>query len=462
MEKLTLSKISSLCHGRLSSSANDTLSQKMVNRITTDSRDVREGDLFVAIKGENFNGHDFLDQIAEKQAAAAMVEIREMQNRKSRVPMILVEDSLKGFQSLAQGYRDQLSVQPVAVAGSNGKTGTKEMVAAVLATQFCVLKNEGNLNNHLGVPISLMRLDSAHQVGVFEIGTNHPGELVPLLEMIRPFAGVVTTIGEEHLEFFHDLAGVAKEEGTIAEYLPENGLLVLNADDSWSASIAKRGRSGIAYFGFNPQAQFRAENVELSISGTRFQLITPKGRKMVQLKLLGRHQVSNALAAVAVGDFFGLELNKIVEGLESVKPTKMRMEPKLFKNGVFVIHDAYNANPSSMRAALDTFSELKSEGRKIAVLGEMRELGETSNSAHREIGIHAAQSGIDSLVVVGAGARPLMQGCIEAQKKSFPVEFFDDAKSAGLFLKNNTTANDMLLLKASRGMTFEKILEDWN
>jgi UDP-N-acetylmuramoyl-tripeptide--D-alanyl-D-alanine ligase len=462
LEKLTLAEISSLCQGRLSS-LEDTqrISKNIVCRVTTDSRDVREGDLFVALKGERFNGHDFLEQIAEKKAMAAVVEVREMQHRKSRIPMILVEDSVKGFQSLARNYRDRLSVRTVAVAGSNGKTGTKEMVAAVLGTQFCTLKNEGNLNNHIGVPMSVMRLDKNHEVGVFEIGTNHPGELVPLLEMIRPLAGVVTTIGEEHLEFFHDLEGVANEEGTVADFLPTNGLLVLNADDSWSASISKRTASRISYFGFDSHAHYRAEDVELNASGTRFRLITPKGKIQVELKLLGRHQVSNALAAVAVGEFFGISLEKIVEGLTSVKPAKMRMEPRVMKNGVFVIHDAYNANPSSMRAALNAFRELKSVGRKIAVLGEMRELGEVSESAHREIGNYVFQSGIDVLVIVGKAARPIIEGCREVQKPPFVIEFFEDTKSAGSYLRGNAKSNDMVLLKASRGVALENVLEGW-
>lgn len=459
MEKLSLMEVSSFCHGRLTNA--DAGRNIFVSRVTTDSRDVKEGDLFVALKGERFNGHDFVSELGARKAAAAMVDEKEMNGRKSSVPMIFVDDTVKGFQSLARKYRERLSsTRTVAVAGSNGKTGTKEMVAAVLGTKFSVLKNEGNLNNHIGVPMSLMRLERSHEVGVLEIGTNHPGELVPLLEMIQPLAGVVTTIGEEHMEFFKDLAGVTQEEGTVADYIPAEGLLALNADDTWSDQIAKRARCRVVYFGLSSRANFRAEKVAVDRSGTRFTLVTPQSSREIKLKLLGRHQVSNALAAAVIGNFFGLSLDQIASGLEQVKPAKMRMEPYQLANGVSVIHDAYNANPSSMRAALDTFQELESKGRKIAVLGEMRELGDTSVSSHREIGTYAAKAGLDLLFVVGTAAKPLMESFVAAPHGATRVEFFQDTKTASEVLRKELRSDDLLLLKASRGMALETILEN--
>lgn len=427
--------------------------------VSVDSREIQHGDLFVALKGENFDGHDFLGDVAQKGASAAMVSSVEMKSRTTTLPTVLVDDTLTGLQNLARGYRKSLGVRTVAVAGSNGKTGTKEMVAAVLSERFSVLKNKGNLNNHIGVPISLLRLDPAHALGVLEVGTNHPGELTPLLQMIEPLAGIITTIGEEHLEYFHNLEGVALEEGTVAEMLPAEGLLVLNADDEWSSSIARRAKCRIAWFGCSEKAAFRASSIRVEASGTTFQITTPKGDGEVTLKLIGRHQVSNALAAAAVGDFFGLSLPQITQGLASVSPTKMRMQQSTTRGGVMIINDAYNANPSSMRAALESMRELVVEGRRFAVLGEMRELGAAAAEAHREIGAHAAHSEIDVLVVVGEGARPIVEGAQAVSSPAFAIKFFETPAEAGAFLRAQAREGDVVLVKASRGAALERVLE---
>ncbi len=458
MEKLTLTKVLELCGGR---SEAQTLNKVTVSGVSTDSREIRGGDLFVALKGDRFNGHDFLNEAVEKGAAAAMVESKEMQKRPCAIPLVYVDHSLAGLQLLAKNYRASLQMKTVAVVGSNGKTSTKEMVASVLSTQFSVLKNIGNLNNHVGVPLSLMRLKLSHQVGVLEIGTNHPGELAPLLEMVQPLAGVITVIGEEHLEYFHDLEGVAQEEGTLAEVLPEHGLLALHADDEWSSSIARRCKSKVVYFGFSPSAEYRATNIRVHMRETQFQMITPRGSQEVKLKWLGHHQVANALAAAAVGEFFGLELDQIRRGLELTSPVKMRMETKMTRRGVLIINDTYNANPSSVRAALATVRDMPISGRRFAVLGEMRELGEFSESAHREIGIRAVESGIDILVVIGEEAKVILQGACEVKQRAIQTEFFLDTKSASEFLKERTHPGDVVLMKASRGAALERILEGW-
>ncbi len=458
MEKLTLSRVAEFSSGRLSASSS-ALAE--VGGVSSDSRDIRQGDLFVALKGEQFNGHDYLKEAVARGAVAVLVETREMKTRKSPVPMVLVDDALNGLQSMARAYRSSLKVRTVAVAGSNGKTGTKEMVAAVLGTRFSVLKNKGNLNNHIGVPLSLMKLDRSHQVGVLEVGTNHPGELIPLLKMVKPLAGVITIIGEEHLEYFHDLEGVAKEEGTLAEVLPEDGLLALSADDPWSDSIARRCKARVVKFGFARGAEYRASAVCVSLSSTQFKLSTPRGKQDVTLNLMGRHQVSNALAAAAVGEFFGLDLEEIGRGLETVTSTKMRMESSTTRDGVVVINDAYNANPSSMRAALRTLKDLSTPGRRFAVLGEMRELGSVSESAHRDVGRRAAESGLDCLVVIGKAAQPIAAGARDSIHPPGQVEFFEEMGDARDFLRKRARKGDVVLLKASRGVTMEKVMEGW-
>ena len=458
MEKLTLMKVMELSHGCC---AENAPLECLVSGVSTDSRKLQTGDLFVALKGDRFNGHDFLEEVVQKGAVAAMVEQDEMSRRVSALPLVFVDETLAGLQNMACNYRRTLQVRTVAIAGSNGKTGTKEMVAAVLGTHFLVFKNSGNLNNHIGVPISLLKLDAAHEVGVFEVGTNHPGELIFLLEMVRPLAGIITTIGEEHLEYFHDLEGVVKEEGMLAEMLPLEGLLVLNADDPWTPSIACRSKTRVVTFGFSVSAAYRATDVGVSFSGTRFKLMTPKGERDVALQLLGRHQVTHALAATAVGEFFGLDLDQICRGLEAMAPIKMRMEPKITREGVWIINDAYNANPDSMRAALETMRDLSVKGRRFAILGEMRELGKVSKSAHWEVGRKAVENGIDVLVVVGEEARPMVEGACDAKSRVSRIKFFQNPKQAGEIIRKETSRGDAVLIKASRGVALEKVLEGW-
>lgn len=459
MEKLSLDRVAEFSNGRCVTT--DSPEKYVVSGVCADSREIQPGDLFVALKGGRFNGHDFLNEADRKGATAAMVEQNEMRKRVCAFPLILVDKTLIGLQNAARNYRRSLNLQTIAVAGSNGKTGTKEMVATVLGAHFSVLKNQGNLNNHIGVPLSLLKLNASHQLGIFEVGTNHPGELAPLLAMVLPKIGIITMIGEEHLEYFHNLEGVAQEEGTLAETLPPNGLLVLNADDGWVPKIVCRSRAPVVKFGFSESAEYRAKMVEMNLSGVRFEMITPKGVCEVRLQLIGRHQVSNALATAAVCEFLGLGLDQICGGLESVKPAKMRMEQVLTRDGVWIINDSYNANPPSMRAALETIKELTTHGKRFAVLGEMRELGNSSESAHFEIGRKAAESCLDTLVVVGEGARPMIKGARSVDSPLSCIEFFQDPKAAGDFVKKKISRGDIVLVKASRGVALEKILEGW-
>ncbi len=457
MREMTLNEAAKLSGARLSAEAKAVAAT--VRGVSIDSRTTAAGDLFVAIQGERFNGHDFVGQAVGRGAAAAMIS--KQTTEAGGAPLLFVDDTLAGLQSLAKNYRASLDLRTVAVAGSNGKTGTKELVAAVLGTRFSVLKNEGNLNNHVGVPLSLLRLKPAHEIGVFEVGTNHPGELIPLLEMVRPLAGIITVIGEEHLEYFRDLEGVAQEEGALAEILPSEGLLVLNADDPWSAAIARRCKARVVTFGFSRVAHYRAVAVEAGVNGVSFKMITPSGEHDVDLGLLGRHQAANALAAAAVGDFFGVELEQIVRGLESVTPARMRMQRKMTADGVLVINDAYNANPSSMRAALETVRDLSIVGRRFAVLGEMRELGAAAESAHRDAGRIAAESGMDVLVVVGEGARDIAEGARTAARPPARIEFCASPAEAGALVRGEARQGDVVLLKASRGVAIERALEGW-
>jgi UDP-N-acetylmuramoyl-tripeptide--D-alanyl-D-alanine ligase len=454
MEKLNLRMVAKYSNGEVEKEAGRT----EVGGVGTDTRTIRGGDLFVALKGERFNGHDYLDDAARRGAAAVMVERGEMRTRRSPLPAVVVDSALTGLQQMAREYRATLPVRTVAVAGSNGKTITKELIAAVLGRKFATARSEGNLNNHIGVPISLLRLDASHQAGVFEVGTNHPGELRVLLDMVQPQAGVITTIGEEHLEFFHDLEGVAEEEGALAEALPAEGFLALNADDPWTPVIARRSRAAAVLFGFSGSAAFRATDVRVADDCTRFILHTPQGETEVRLSLIGRHQVSNALAAAAVGEGFGLTLEEIRKGLESVTPGRMRMERHITRSGVLILNDAYNANPNSMRAAFEAMMDMPVKGRRIAVLGGMRELGDSSAEAHEKVGAEVANSGVDVVIVVGEEALRIAEGARKASRPPSRIEVFSAPKEASDFLRNNMRPGDVVLVKASRGVALERVL----
>ncbi|MDD2708988.1 MAG: UDP-N-acetylmuramoyl-tripeptide--D-alanyl-D-alanine ligase [Verrucomicrobiae bacterium] len=458
MERLTLENIARLAGGRIKPEDG----RIQASGVCTDSRTVKAGDLFVALKGDRFNGHDFLETAALGGAVAALVEQGEMKKRQSPLPMVLVDDVLAGFQTLAGRYRETLPAKTVGVAGSNGKTGTKELIAAVLGVRFSTTKNEGNLNNHIGVPASLLRLNAGYEMGVFEAGTNHPGELMPLLKLIRPEAGVVTCIGEEHLEFFRDLAGVAQEEGAMAEVLPADGLLALKADDPWSEKLAARCHARIAWFGFGPRAVYRAGDLKMGMKTTDFTLFTPVGTIHVELPLVGRHQVGNALAAAAIGEFFGLSLAEIRQGLENVKPARMRMEQRMTRDGVTILNDAYNANPNSMLAAFTALSEMPVEGRRLAVLGAMRELGDSSAEEHRRVGRELVSRGMDFVVVVGGEAAGIAEGVRSIGAAKIQLRQFDAMDEAAAFVRREARRGDAVLLKASRGVALEQIAKDWD
>jgi len=296
----------------------------------------------------------------------------------------------------------------VAVAGSNGKTTTKELLAGVLRQKFATLWSEASFNNDIGVPLTLLKLESKYEVAVVEAGTNHPGELAPLLEMIRPRYGVLTSIGREHLEFFGDLAGVAREEGWLAEMLPEDGKLFVNGDDEWSGQIARRTRAGVVRSGFSDGNDWRVRGLQVDKEGVVFRVEAPMADYAgeYRINLLGRHQVANALFAIAVGAELGVSRAGIERGLAECRPAKMRLQ--LWENnGVRVLDDAYNANADSMLAALQTLQEFPCAGRRVAVLGDMAELGAHSEAAHEEVGRRAAELGVGQLFAVGKMA-PVM------------------------------------------------------
>lgn len=414
--------------------------------------------MFFAIRGEKFDGHDFLDEAAAKGAVAVVIERNRRPEKLPACGVVLVADVRRAFGQLAAAYRRGFDLPIVAVGGSNGKTSTKELLAAVLREQFPTLGSEASFNNDIGVPATLLRLEQAHRAAVLEVGTNHPGELAPLVRMIQPRYGVITTIGREHLEFFGNVAGVAEEEGWLAELLPAVGRLFVHGDNEWTEPLAQRTCARVVRVGFGAGNEWRAHEVTMGESGSVFQVDAPEPEFCgeYQINLLGRHQVVNALFAIAVGQEMGVSRAAVQRGLTACKPAKMRLQ--LWEsNGVRVLDDAYNANADSMVAALQVLKDLPCKGRRVAVLGDMAELGTQSEAAHEEVGRCAAENGVNQLFAVGKMA-PAMARSARAAGLLRVIELADVDVACGA-LKSFLKPGDVVLLKASRATHLERVAE---
>ncbi|HEV8243906.1 MAG TPA: UDP-N-acetylmuramoyl-tripeptide--D-alanyl-D-alanine ligase [Nitrospirales bacterium] len=430
-----------------------------IRRVWTDSRTVRRGDLFVALAGERFDGHQFVPEALKKGAAGALV--RRGYKLPGAALLIEVDEPLRAFQELARAHRRRFDIPVVAVSGSNGKTTTKDMIGVILAARFATLKTEGNLNNHIGVPQTLLRLTAHHEVAVIEMGISGSGEMTRLCEIAAPTHGVLTNIGPTHLETLGDLRAVARAKGEMLDALPAGGTAVLNADDVFFDELSARTRGHVRSFGFSERADVRALHVELRGPSETALRVGVRGRTRpfsVTLRVAGAHNVSNALAAVATGISLGIGEGAIREGLACYRPAAMRSEVCRWR-GVTVLKDCYNANPASMRAAIRWLAEVKETGRTIAVLGDMLELGQEAKPAHHDVGMELARHRIDYLLTVGALAAEIAGG---AQAGGIPADRVIIAKDhADLAerLQRILRKGDVVLLKGSRGTTMERVLE---
>jgi UDP-N-acetylmuramoyl-tripeptide--D-alanyl-D-alanine ligase len=408
MDALPLSQIAQNAGGKLAQGE----AIRQITRISTDSRTIQRGDLFVPIRGENFDGHRFVEQTAERGAAGALVE----ETWSGKVPddfaLIRVADTLVGYQQIAANYRRSLPLKVVAITGSNGKTSTKDFVAAALARRFRVTKTEGNFNNHVGLPRTILDATSEHEIAVWELGMNHPGEIAALAALAGPNVGIITNIGTAHIEFMGSPEAIAQEKGALAEAIGSDGALILNADDAFSDTIARRTRAKIILVGIQ-HGVVRAENIRQSASGSEFTILEGAHRCRAQLPVPGLHMVQNALLAVAAGRTFGLSIEECAAGLASTPLTQARLQLRDI-NGVLFLDDSYNANPESMKAALRTLVELETEGRRVAVLGAMSELGVESERGHAEVGETAAELRIDHLIAVGEQGEPIARAAKRA------------------------------------------------
>jgi UDP-N-acetylmuramoyl-tripeptide--D-alanyl-D-alanine ligase len=429
--------------------------------VSIDSRTAKAGDLFFAIKGDKFDGHDFIAEVAAKGVTAMVLQKSKALGLRSKiasVTLLAVDDVRAALGKLAAAYRREFTLPVIAVGGSNGKTTVKELLASVLRQKFSTLWSEASFNNDIGVPMTLLRLEKSHQAAVLEVGTNHPGELAPLVRMIAPKSGVITHIGREHLEFFGDVASVALEEGALAELLPTDGELFLNGDNEWSEQLAALTRANVVQVGLGKKNGWSAKKIRLDKNGVTFQVAAPTQEFSgeYRINLLGRHQVTNALLAIAAGAAFGLSRAEIQAGLAACLAPKMRLN--FFEaNGVRVLDDSYNANADSTIVALETLCSLPLQGRRVAVLGEMAELGAHSVAAHAEIGRRAAELKLGQLFAIGKMAAVTAQAARDAGLMR--VFEFGEVEAAIKVLKSFLKPGDVVLLKASRVSRLERIAE---
>jgi UDP-N-acetylmuramoyl-tripeptide--D-alanyl-D-alanine ligase len=454
VETRSLKFIAEACAAELRRGSGET----SIQRVCTDSRPAQAGDLFFAIRGERFDGHDFLAEVAAKGVAAVAVEQKKIPAQLASCAVLAVDNTRAALGRLAAAYRREFNLPVIAVGGSNGKTTVKELIASALRQKLATLWSEASFNNDIGVPLTLLRLEKSHQAAVLEAGTNHPGELAPLVKMIQPKYGVITNIGREHLEFFGDITGVAQEEGWLAELLPADGRLFVNGDNEWTEPITRRTHATVVRVGLGERNDWRAKGIRLDKNGVTFRVEAPKTEFSgeYRVNLLGRHQVVNALFAVAVSEELGLGRPAVRDGLAECQPAKMRLQ-FWEAGGVRVLDDAYNANADSAVAALETLCDLPLQGRRVAVLGDMAELGAQSEAAHAEVGRRAAELGIGQLFAVGKMA-PVMAAAARAAGLNRVIEFAD-VEAAVNAVKNFLKAGDVLLLKASRASRLERIAE---
>ncbi|MFM8360580.1 MAG: UDP-N-acetylmuramoyl-tripeptide--D-alanyl-D-alanine ligase [Verrucomicrobiota bacterium] len=435
-----------------------------VLRVCTDSRAVQAGDAFFALRGERFDGHDFLGEVAARGAVAVVVQRGRAPQAPAPGVVLEVEDPRAALGRLAARYRAGFRLPLVAVAGSNGKTTTKELIAALLGSRFVTLRSEASFNNDVGLPHTLLRLDRTHEAAVVELGTNHPGELAPLARMAAPTVGVLTSLGREHLEFFGDLAGVEQEEGRLAEALTSEATLVLGTGEPSATRLAARTAARVVRTALSGPADWTAEVLGVDWAGSRFRVRAPAEGWSGEyaLAMAGRHNVANALVALATAAGLGVEPEAARGVLAGLRPPRQRLN--LWQGGgVGVIDDSYNANADSMRAALQTLSDLPCAGRRVAVLGDMAELGPLAEAAHVEVG-HFSASSADALFCLGRFAPLVREAAIRAGLAR--VEAYPEVAAARPAILDFVRPGDVVLVKASRSARLEGVasaLRDrWN
>ena len=432
--------------------------------ISTDSRTVSPEELFIALKGPHYDGHHYALQALEKRAGGVVIEEDKIGdfrwNGYRNKAVIAVKDTLRALGDLARERRRKYQTPVVALTGSNGKTTTKEMISACLETSFPVLKTKGNLNNLIGLPLTLLHLTEQERVVVLEMGMNVPGEIRRLTEIAEPDVGLITNIQEVHLEGLGSMKRLKEEKGELFRRMRQDGAILVNQDDPEVVDLASGFSGQKITFGVDHPADVMAKEVRLrGAEGTSFTMISGHEEMEMTLPLLGRHFVPNALSAMGVATLFGIEVKKAKEALEYFQPSPMRMEFCHLKGGTTLINDAYNANPKSMELALETLAEIKGKGRSIAVLGDMLELGNFTEEAHLQLGEKVRECSIDVLITLGEKAPLVVESAIRSGLEPEKAKVAESHSDAISMLRKMIREGDWILVKGSRRMAMEKIVE---
>ena len=451
MRRCTLEEVARLSGGRLIKG--DPFLP--VDRLHSDTRTLVSGDCFVALRGDRFDGHEFVRTVRDQGAVAALISSRGTDDLPEDLGLVEVSDTLAGLQRFAANYRQLLSIKTIGVTGSSGKTSTKEMIAAVLRTRFKTKATRGNLNNHIGVPLTLIGFDEGDEFGVVEMGMNHPGEIAPLARMTAPEIGVISSIGPAHIEFFADQAAIAAEKAELIAALPSEGVAVLNADDEWSRRVANRTQARVVWTGAD--STWRADEVRIEAGGLSFRLSHGSEAVAVRLPVINRVMVQNALLAAAAGSECGLTLEEIARGLESVQLPGARMQV-VKARGAAIINDAYNANPASMKAALVALKEFPGVERRLAVLGSMGELGQHAAELHRAVGEFAARQDLALLIAVGPYAEAYATGARAGGMSRERIACALDAEEATEALLSRLQEGDAVLVMGSHFMGLDRLV----
>jgi UDP-N-acetylmuramoyl-tripeptide--D-alanyl-D-alanine ligase len=464
---LTLEEISGAVGGTLEGPGN-----VKVRGYSIDSRTLNPGEVFFAIKGPRFDGHQFVNQALEKKAAAVVVEtagkgtlpaggdsLAKPQERPREGSVIQVSSTLEALQNLARAVRRRWGMTIIGVTGSAGKTTTKEMIAAVLGKKFTVLRSVGNLNNEFGLPLCLLRAERYQNIGVLEMGMSAKGEIRKLASIAEPNEGVVTNVNPVHLEFFKSVDEIAEAKAELLEGLHDPKVAYLNNDDSRVRAMARKFSGKIVTYGVKSVASFKVQQTQdLGLDGTAFTIHHGRHDLSFVLPLLGQHNVANAIAAIAVGVTHEVPFEQIREAIAELKPEKMRGQVIKFREGFAVIDDSYNSNPRALSELIRFIGRLQGYQRKILVAGEMLELGPEGPELHRNCGREAARAGLELIVAVQGQAKEILEGALEAGMDRSRLKFVRDALQTGDLLARTLKKGDVVLIKGSRGVKLEQAL----
>ncbi len=439
---------------------------RAIRDVSTDSRTLKRDDLFIALKGERFDGHEYINQAAKEGAMAAVVSNEWYDHHKHRhhnIPLLVVDSPLNAFGSLAKLYRKKFNIPVLVIAGSNGKTTSKELIAYMLSASYDVLKTEANFNNQIGVPHTLFQLRDGHEIAVLEIGTNHPGEIAWLCDVVQPTHALITNIGREHLEFFKNVSGVAREERSAFDYVLKNGgLAFVNMDDPYLSIVVKKFGNRAITFGTNMEQTDHyvlAQKIGYAKDGRVEIRISCDGKSFILRTHLYADYAANVIAAaIAVGMHFHMRRVEIKPQIEFFRPHSNRLEI-LQIDGITVLNDAYNANPDSMLSALKTLKEYPTEGRRFAVLGDMFELGRAAAREHRSLGHAVAGYHLHHAYFTGKYSRQAYKAALEASNGSAKSSFYTDKEKLVGALRNAVRPGDVVLIKGSRGMKMEEVID---